>query len=81
MMVTLKWVNPSATPMRTRVKGDGNGNGGGPGKGNGGFPWFLPKEVEKIKDPFAKKLAQRIERLPVKVQFLFCSQMCILVLF
>ncbi|XP_050117262.1 uncharacterized protein LOC126594997 [Malus sylvestris] len=30
-----------------------------------GFPSFLPKEVEKIKDPFARKLAARIERLPV----------------
>ncbi|KAL6294841.1 hypothetical protein ACE6H2_002983 [Prunus campanulata] len=29
------------------------------------FPSFLPKEVEKIKDPFARKLAARIERLPV----------------
>ncbi|CAB4264777.1 unnamed protein product [Prunus armeniaca] len=30
-----------------------------------GFPSFLPKEVEKIRDPFARKLAARIERLPV----------------
>ncbi|PRQ40660.1 putative 2-hydroxy-6-oxonona-2,4-dienedioate hydrolase [Rosa chinensis] len=29
------------------------------------FPSFLPKEVENIKDPFARKLATRIERLPV----------------
>ncbi|RZC58508.1 hypothetical protein C5167_005806 [Papaver somniferum] len=34
-----------------------------------GFPSFLPKEVEKIKDPYAIKLAQRIERLPVKISF------------
>ncbi|KAI3861797.1 hypothetical protein MKX03_027402 [Papaver bracteatum] len=34
-----------------------------------GFPSFLPKEVEKIKDPYAIKLAQRIERLPVKASF------------
>lgn len=33
----------------------------------GGFPSFLPKEVEKIKDPFARSLAQRIQRLPVQV--------------
>ncbi|GAB2280193.1 hypothetical protein Dimus_014835 [Dionaea muscipula] len=33
------------------------------------FPLFLPKEVEKIKDPFAIKLAKRIERLPVQVTF------------
>ncbi|KAF8408202.1 hypothetical protein HHK36_007345 [Tetracentron sinense] len=32
-----------------------------------GFPSFLPKEVERIKDPFARNLAQRIERLPVQV--------------
>lgn len=32
-----------------------------------GFPSFLPKEVENIKDPFARNLAQRIERLPVQV--------------
>ncbi|XP_059445451.1 alpha/beta hydrolase domain-containing protein VTE7 isoform X2 [Corylus avellana] len=30
-----------------------------------GFPPFLPKEVENIKDPSARKLASRIERLPV----------------
>uniref|UniRef100_A0A2P2M0H7 Uncharacterized protein MANES_01G028200 n=1 Tax=Rhizophora mucronata TaxID=61149 RepID=A0A2P2M0H7_RHIMU len=30
------------------------------------FPAFLPKEVEKIKDPFARKLATRIERLSVR---------------
>ncbi|KAK2631478.1 hypothetical protein EUGRSUZ_L02857 [Eucalyptus grandis] len=37
----------------------------GPGDG---FPSFLPKEVEKIKDPFARRLAQKIERVPVPVQ-------------
>nr|XP_016494322.1 PREDICTED: uncharacterized hydrolase YugF-like isoform X2 [Nicotiana tabacum] len=31
----------------------------------GKFPDFLPKQVENIKDPFARKLASRIERLPV----------------
>ena len=31
------------------------------------FPSFLPKEVEKIEDPFGRKLASRIERLPVEV--------------
>ncbi|CAI0463145.1 unnamed protein product [Linum tenue] len=30
-----------------------------------GFPAFLPKEVENIKDPSARKLASRIQRLPV----------------
>ncbi|XP_030514702.1 uncharacterized hydrolase YugF isoform X2 [Rhodamnia argentea] len=29
------------------------------------FPPFLPKEVENIKDSYARKLASRIERLPV----------------
>ncbi|KAK6133762.1 hypothetical protein DH2020_032473 [Rehmannia glutinosa] len=29
------------------------------------FPAFLPKEVENIKEPVARKLASRIERLPV----------------
>ncbi|KAF7124594.1 hypothetical protein RHSIM_Rhsim12G0136000 [Rhododendron simsii] len=33
------------------------------------FPSFLPKQVEIIKDPFARKLATRIERLPVQVSF------------
>ncbi|PIA63084.1 hypothetical protein AQUCO_00200838v1 [Aquilegia coerulea] len=34
---------------------------------NDGFPSFLPKQVEKIKDPFARKLATRIQRLPVQI--------------
>ncbi|KAK8710113.1 hypothetical protein V6N13_145452 [Hibiscus sabdariffa] len=45
-------------------------NGGvkvvGDGGGDNGFPPFLPKEVEKIKDPFARNLARRIKRLPVE---------------
>ncbi|KAL8196442.1 hypothetical protein R6Q57_024737 [Mikania cordata] len=39
------------------------------------FPPFLPKEVEKIKDPFARKLASRIERLPVELSI---SNHCIM---
>lgn len=39
------------------------------------FPPFLPKEVEKIKDPFARKLASRIERLPVELSI---SNTCIM---
>lgn len=39
------------------------------------FPSFLPKEVDKIKDPFARELAERIERLPVQANF---SQSCIM---
>lgn len=31
------------------------------------FPTFLPKEVDTIKDPFARNLASRIQRLPVEV--------------
>uniref|UniRef100_A0A7C8YL29 AB hydrolase-1 domain-containing protein n=1 Tax=Opuntia streptacantha TaxID=393608 RepID=A0A7C8YL29_OPUST len=30
-----------------------------------GFPSFLPKQIHSIKDPFARNLAVRIERLPV----------------
>lgn len=40
------------------------GGGGGAGAA---FPSFLPKEVENIRDPFARSLAQRIERLPVQI--------------
>ncbi|KAH7554484.1 hypothetical protein ACOSP7_028124 [Xanthoceras sorbifolium] len=85
-MVALKWVCSPATPMGGRVRrecgslrgggglvkvlGDGSDCGGG-----SGFPWFLPKEVEKIKDPFARNLAQRIERLPVQTGF---SESCIM---
>ena len=39
-----------------------------------GFPSFLPKEVEKIKDPFTRKLATRIERLSVPVSLLHFLQ-------
>lgn len=34
------------------------------------FPTFLPKEVERIRDPLAQDLAKRIQRLPVNVSFL-----------
>ncbi|AES97040.1 uncharacterized hydrolase YugF isoform X1 [Medicago truncatula] len=33
------------------------------------FPPFLPKEIHSIKDPFARKFAMRIQRLPVPVSF------------
>ncbi|KAF3587928.1 hypothetical protein F2Q69_00026617 [Brassica cretica] len=33
------------------------------------FSTFLPRDVERIKDTFALKLAARIERLPVQVSF------------
>ncbi|KAB5561004.1 hypothetical protein DKX38_005961 [Salix brachista] len=45
------------------------------GGGDGQFPSFLPKEVEKIKDPFARSLAKRIERLPVQIGY---SESCIM---
>ena len=34
------------------------------------FPSFLPEEVEKIKDPFARSLSKRMQRLPVQVSHL-----------
>ncbi|KAK9676025.1 hypothetical protein RND81_11G048800 [Saponaria officinalis] len=40
-----------------------------------GFPSFLPKEIESIKDPFARNLASRIERLPVQSTFADASIM------
>ncbi|KMT08949.1 hypothetical protein BVRB_6g136630 [Beta vulgaris subsp. vulgaris] len=39
------------------------------------FPSFLPKQIHKIKDPFARNLAIRIEQLPVQVSF---SDACIM---
>ena len=35
--------------------------------GDGFFPSFLPEQVRNVKDPFARTLARRIERLPVQV--------------
>lgn len=35
------------------------------------LPTFLPRDVERIKDTFALKLASRIERLPVQVKCFF----------
>ena len=40
------------------------------GAGDAEFPSFLPKEVEKIKDPFARSLSKRMKRLPVQVSHL-----------
>ncbi|CAA0833054.1 alpha/beta-Hydrolases superfamily protein [Striga hermonthica] len=39
------------------------------------FPAFLPKEVESVKDPFARTLASRIERLPVHLNL---SKTCLM---
>lgn len=36
-----------------------------------GFPSFLPRDVEKIRDPSARELAKRIERIPVKVTIFY----------
>ncbi|KAK4426243.1 hypothetical protein Salat_1392800 [Sesamum alatum] len=55
-----------------RLSGGGCGGGADPG---GGFPSFLPKEVYDIRDPSARTLAQRIQRLPVQVGF---SEGCIM---
>ncbi|XP_030953353.1 uncharacterized protein LOC115976295 isoform X1 [Quercus lobata] len=74
---------PPPLPSLTQAKKRGRfrvfaGNfktGAGTAGSDDGFPPFLPKEVEKIKDPFARSLAQRIERLPVKVGF---SESCIM---
>lgn len=49
--------NWRSSPRRFRVSADG-------------FPSFLPKEVEQIKDLPARKLASRIERLPLQVRLL-----------
>lgn len=59
----------SSPRMSPEIRASGGGVGGDCG---GGFPAFLPKEVHKIKDPFARNLAQRIQRLPVQVQFCYC---------
>lgn len=42
----------------------------------GKFPDFLPKQVENIKDPFARKLASRIERLPVCFSLFLLASKC-----
>ena len=39
------------------------------------FPSFLPKQVENIKDTSARKLATRIDRLPVPVRKLSHSSL------
>ncbi|KAG6741813.1 hypothetical protein POTOM_055092 [Populus tomentosa] len=45
------------------------------GAGDAEFPSFLPKEVEKIKDPFARSLSKRMKRLPVQIGM---SESCIM---
>ncbi|KAJ7971064.1 alpha/beta-Hydrolases superfamily protein [Quillaja saponaria] len=91
MTMALKWVSVTGTTMAgqcgrvpssslgvaTMVKQCAtSGDFGVLVGGNGGnFPSFLPKEVEKIKDPFARNLAKRIERLPVQIE---SSEKCIM---
>nr|GMC59464.1 Alpha/beta hydrolase-1 [Ipomoea batatas] len=71
-----KWGTRSLMDLEipgSRLPG-GNVNGVGVA-GGGGFPAFLPKEVHEIKDPFARSLARRIQRLPVQVG---TSESCIM---
>ncbi|KAK4409823.1 hypothetical protein Sango_0055300 [Sesamum angolense] len=49
-----------------RVSGGARGGGCGADDLGGGFPSFLPKEVHNIRDPSARSLARRIQRLPVQ---------------
>ncbi|XP_022155058.1 uncharacterized protein LOC111022195 isoform X2 [Momordica charantia] len=69
--MTPKWgFPPSVAPRPARMpmaaKCEGVGLGGVFSDGNcGGFPSFLPKEVAKIKDPFARTMARKIQRLPI----------------
>nr|GLL18744.1 uncharacterized protein LOC109180445 [Ipomoea trifida] len=71
-----KWGTRSLMDLEipgSRLPG-GNVNGVGVA-GGAGFPAFLPKEVHEIKDPFARSLARRIQRLPVQVG---TSESCIM---
>ncbi|OWM89472.1 hypothetical protein CDL15_Pgr024220 [Punica granatum] len=44
---------------------------------DGEFPPFLPKQVENIRDGFARKLASRIERLPVDLSGIRVMASCV----
>lgn len=80
-MMTFMWVY-SLTPPQTMSLTISNKYGSFKGlmdRGKGhvgcdGFPSFLPKEVQNIKDPYARTLAQRIERLPVQVFYVLFLQ-------
>lgn len=61
MMGSLKIISPPPPATRFRQRVTANGDG---------FPTFLPKEIQNIKDPFARALAQRIVRIPVPLQVL-----------
>ena len=64
MMGSLKIISPPPPATRFRQRVTANGDG---------FPTFLPKEIQNIKDPFARALAQRIVRIPVPLQVLLLS--------
>ncbi|GKU97346.1 hypothetical protein SLEP1_g10503 [Rubroshorea leprosula] len=73
MAFNLGSLSPATLMAVTKKGGESKGVlkvvGGARCDGGGEFPSFLPKEVEKIRDPFARSLAQRIQRLPVKAGF------------
>lgn len=73
-MMALKWGSPPAMAMETKVtKSCGSLRASSlikvvaDGSSGSGFPSFIPKEIEKIRDPFARSLCRRIVRLPVLV--------------
>ncbi|XAR51665.1 2-hydroxy-6-oxonona-2,4-dienedioate hydrolase [Bertholletia excelsa] len=77
-MVALSWGFPVIGGTRVKRSARNTTHARVPAAGGSGsatFPSFLPKEVHKIKDPFARMLAQRIQRLPVEIEF---SESCIM---
>ncbi|XP_021998352.1 1-acylglycerol-3-phosphate O-acyltransferase ABHD5 isoform X2 [Helianthus annuus] len=62
-MLTATTISASISPIGPRASTEG------------GFPPFLPKQVEKVKDTFARNLASRIQRLPVQLSI---SNNCIM---
>ena len=77
---TLIWASSSVSPppmamIVTKKGGSLRGFRNNDGGGGDGFPSFLPKEVQNIRDPYARTLAQRIVRLPVKVMSFLCIEL------
>ncbi|XP_059317216.1 alpha/beta hydrolase domain-containing protein VTE7 isoform X2 [Lycium ferocissimum] len=69
-MLTLLSVRAGGAPLPTRVLVGSDvkwSNSRSLRIWSGEFPDFIPKQVEKIKDTYARKLASRIERLPVNL--------------
>ena len=58
----------AATTTMAMTKKRSGGPGGAVCYAELSVPSFLPKQVENIKDTFARKLATRIDRLPVPVR-------------